>query len=237
MTPFKAEMSLQAGDQTLNFFLFFESHYAVEFGNKGHEKLVVVYDLDSKSWTDFDPPRIVRKTDYEEWFRRSEEKSRKSLASTTDVELKKFASAMLDPKFKESSSQDSITLENDVVKYEFSKPISLSDSQRKRFFEYDRLNAYRKAILERKFPPFAQVAVDDVLESRKFVPSLSVMSIRPPIPNPKASVRLSLEYRVLPFDEADKGPVVNAISRAIAMRDANLQKQSGNPKVPQRRTE
>lgn len=233
MTPFKIVTSMRVNDQVLSFYLYFDSRYAIEFDTQNHDKLLVVYDLDSKSWTDFDPQRIVRKEDYEEWNRRTEEKTRQSLASSTDIELKKFVGATLVPRFKITRAGDTIVLANDFFTYDLSKPLALSPSQRKRFFEYDRVSAYRKAMIERKFSPSIQLAVDEELEPRNFIPGAMLMTVK----TPKGNIQLNITARTMPFDAADTEPVADAIRRANAMRDSNLQKQSGNPKVPQRRTE
>ena len=206
---FKAEITIDVAGQSVECSILFDSHYAFEYDIDDHDKLLAVFDLEEMSWTEFDPPREVHLKDCEMWNRISVEKSRKSLSKVTDAKLKHFLETMIDPKFEIKKTENSITLENDVIAYHISSPLTVSPFQRTQFFKYDRLNAYRKAMHERKLPPTAQLVVDDEMEKSKFVPG----EIEVTIETPKDPIQFVIKSQIVTLNDVDKERVTSAIRR------------------------
>ncbi len=214
--PFKFEITLIAGNDSLQFAAFFRDHYAIEFEPGDETKVAAVYDLVAMSWQEFDPPRKVTMADCESWGKATTEISRKSLSKSSDPELTRFVKSLLDPQFDVTSSEDAITLANDVLTYRISNPMPLDSHQRQRFFAYDRLNAYRKAMTDRKLPPFPQLAVDDELEHRQFAPG----TIKLTIATPTGDVDLKVNIRVVDMTDSEVERVTEAIRRAGSTDDS-----------------
>jgi len=190
--------------------IFFSSHYAVEFDPDDPEEPVVVYDLESLSWRDFSPARTITMKHCEAWQKASADISRKSIAKVMDPTLKKFIEFMLNPRFKTTRDGDTIEMDNDAFTYRMTDPLALSARQRSRFFAYDRLNAYRKAMIERKLPPTAQLAVDGELERQNFVPGIIDVAVRAP----NGQINMTMRVRLAQLGPDDAERVAEAIRLA-----------------------
>jgi hypothetical protein len=209
VSPFKCKVQIVVDDKAIPASIFFSSHYAVEFDVENPDRPDVVYDLDAMSWYDFAPPRTIHLKECEAWAQASAERSRKSLAQITDDGLKRFVERTLEPQLEVVQEKDAVTFKNDVFKYRVSAPLTLDATQRKRFFSYDRLNAYRKAMLERKLAPFAQLAVDKELESRGFAPG----NIEFTIETPQGAVQVVVKAEIDEISSEEAARVADAIRR------------------------
>jgi hypothetical protein len=211
-TPFKALIEVRAGEERIPVAVYFAEHFAVEFDPEDNAQVVAVYDLDRMTWTEFSPPRTVTLNDCEAWARASVQRTEQSLARSTDERLNKFIRLTLDPQFEVAEQDNALLIKNEIFAFSISDPQPVSDQQRAQFFAYDRLNAYRKAIVERKFGPQAQLAVLDELEKRGFVPG----SIELQVSTPAGPVKLATTMRVTEMTPDEKKRVAGAIERSKA---------------------
>jgi hypothetical protein len=159
------------------------------------------------------PPQTIRWQDCEDWAKASVERTRKSLASSSDQTFNKFAELLLDPKFVVTSDAESVTLSNDVMTYRASQPMPLDAQQRKMFFTYDRLNAYRKALAERKVPPTPQIAVDDELDKREFAPGVIDFSLK----TPNGTTAITIKAHIVDLTPDELQFVTDVIEKGITV--------------------
>jgi hypothetical protein len=207
MDPFKCEITLHVGDDSYRFDTYFQDEYAVELDANNESRVAAIYNLTDGSWRDANTGQEITLQTCEQWARASSEMSRKSLAQATDTNLKRFVELSLEPKFEVIEGNGEITLQNDVLMYRVSNPVPLSELQRQRFFAYDRLNAYRKAMTERKLPPFPQLAVDDEIERLEFVPG----QIDVEIVTPSGDIEMTIELRIADLSDAEASRARDAI--------------------------
>jgi hypothetical protein len=131
---------------------------------------VVIFDLQLMTWTDFSHKKSATLADCEAWAQASKERIAKSLETVTDTRLKRFVQDSIEPSLKSRVEDEVLILSNPSITYRFTKYLTVDSQRRKKFFTYDRLNAYHKSMTERKLPPFLQLAVDRELESRELIP-------------------------------------------------------------------
>ncbi len=170
MSPFKCVLQLEMGEHSATSQIYFQSHYAVEFNPEDPSQPDVIFDLKDKSWRDFDPSQQVSWEECQSWTDSTTEATRKQLAASDNPEGSDMIKHTLDPDFQVSTEGETVVISNPILTYRVSEPMPLDELQQQRFITYDRLNAYRKAMLGKKLPPFPQLAVDDVLEERKIAP-------------------------------------------------------------------
>jgi hypothetical protein len=207
--PFKLDVTVSAGDETARATIYLVGQHAVEFA-EGKSEPEAVYDLREMSWRDLSSRRTVRLTDCEVWAKATVERTKTSLAKTADPKLRRFVEAQLDPQFKVREGDGKLTLANDVFKFEIRSKQSVTEKQRDLFFRYDTLNAYRKAMLERKLAPFPQLAVGKELAARDMVPNEMTLTVT----TSDEPVRLRVELRVSPVSAKEKERVSAVIRRA-----------------------
>ncbi len=190
--------------------IFFSSHYAVEFELIDPEMPAAVYDLDAMSWRQFSPPRTITLKNCEVWQKANSESLQETLAKFSDPKLKRFIELTLEPRFETTRDEDTIELKNEAMRYRMSDPIPLDADQRKHFFAYDRLNAYRKAMVDRKLPPAAQLAVDSELERQDFVPGITELTVQ----TARGEVQMNMKVRVERLNAEETERVAEAIRNA-----------------------
>lgn len=115
----------------------------------------------------------------ENWARQSKEKSSSSAASIPE-NVRSFLLWTLDPTFEVVATDTTLTLTSGQVDYKITG--TKTDSDLTNFFRYARLNAYKKAMTERKLLPFAELKVLEELERRKIEPESMEVRI-PGIPD------------------------------------------------------
>ena len=199
--PFKVEIKASADEREAGAVVYFIGRYAVEFVHGSDSKPEAIYDLEEMSWRDRSPLGTLRLADCQAWAKASAGRSRASIARTTDPELRRFIELMLDPQFKVTTEEDRVILINDVLMYEIHSTQTLSKANRDRFFSYDTLNAYRKAMVERKLPPTPQLEIDKEMAARKLVPSEIICTIT----TPNGKLRLKINLQVGPMSAEETG--------------------------------
>lgn len=207
---FKCDITLAAGEQSFQFTTLFYDRFAVELDPDDHEKVVAVYDLDALSWRDNRLGRTVTIEECESWASASAARSRRSLSQAGDANLQRFIELSLEPTFEVATEGDGIRLSNAILTYRVSNPLPLNARQCKRFFSYDRLNAYRKAMVERKLPPYPQLAVDDALEERGFAPG----RIEVVVATPGGDIALTIRIDKADLTEAETNRVAELVDQA-----------------------
>ena len=111
----------------------------------------------------------------ETWARQSKEKSSNS-AVTIPEPIRSFVQWSLDPTFEVEETDTTLTLTSGQVDYTITG--QKTDSDLTSFFLYARLNAYKKAMTERKLPPFAELKVLAELERRNMRPESMEVQIQ-----------------------------------------------------------
>ena len=137
------------------------------------------FDLKNQRWQHAESKQWVSLAQCEAWARQSKEKSTKSAASIPE-KVRPFVEWSLSPKFKIEAKDSVITLTSGQVDYTITA--TKTDSDLTNYFRYARLNAYKKAMTERKLPPFAELEVLEELERRKLMPTSMEVRI-PGIPD------------------------------------------------------
>jgi len=206
--PFKLVSTLASEGQETKFTIYFFGKHAVEFADGVDSKPVVIYDLGADSWREMSPARSVKLSDCEAWAKASAERSRASLTKVKDADLRRFLEGMLDPKFVVTAEKGRLQMVSDVLRYDVRSKQSPPKAQRDLLYAYDRLNAYRKAMQERKFPPFAQLAVTKELSAREMWPSAMTMEVSPP----KGKVRLQVNTEVQALTTEERARVKAVVS-------------------------
>lgn len=133
------------------------------------------FDLKNQRWQDAESEQWVSLAQSEAWAKQSKEKSTKSVAAIPE-DIRPFVEWSLSPDFKVETKDSAITLTSGQVDYAII--VTKSDSDLTNYFRYARLNAYKKAMTERKLPPFAELKVLEELERRKLMPKY--MEVRIP---------------------------------------------------------
>jgi hypothetical protein len=126
------------------------------------------FDLKSQRWQDADSKQWVSLAQCEAWAKQSKEKSTKSATSIPE-KVRPFVEWSLSPTFKIDEKDLVITMTSGQVDYTITA--TKTDRDLSNYFRYARLNAYKKAMTERKLPPFAELEVLEELERRKLMPT------------------------------------------------------------------
>jgi len=137
-----------------------------------------LFDLKNMRWQDEDTKRWVTLAQCEKWAKESKEESLSSTAQVPE-NVRAFGEWTLDPKFEIAATDDTLTLTSGKVDYQIA--VEKTDRDLTNFFRYARLNAYKKAMTQRKLPPFAELLVNEELERRKLMPRSMEIAI-PAVP-------------------------------------------------------
>ena len=171
----------------------------------------LLFDLDRMAWYDAAQQRWVDLKSGQAWEKATLERTKRNLALSSDEQTRAFIQAITDPQFDVQKEDDgTIVISNSHLTYSIIPAQKISPELLERFLAYDVLNAYNKAIEEKKLPPTPQVAVDDILAQHKILPWKMTAKIK----TLNGSVVFTTETKVEPFDESDKKLVQDAISGA-----------------------
>ena len=154
-----------------------------------------VFDLADMSWRGLAGPdegMTVTLQQAEEWAAASLAMSDSSALAAQPEAVASFVRAMLYPEFEMTESGDTLVFENAALRYEVQESIPLTAEFTRRYYAYDELNAYRKAMLMRQFPPFAQLLVSDSLAARQVLPTSLALTVR----TPQGETQMNLRVRV-----------------------------------------
>ena len=133
------------------------------------------FDLTQQRWQHDESKQWVTLSQSETWAKDSKEKSRNSVDSIPE-KMCPFIRWSLDPTFETTATDTTLTLTSGQVDYKI--VARKTDGDLTNYFRYAKLNAYKKAMTERKLPPFAELRVIEELERRKMMPTS--MEIRIP---------------------------------------------------------
>lgn len=157
---------------------YFVGDQAIELGWSGSGKLLASYNLADMSWWEGATGNTFDLPSCQDWAQTSMQVTRESLEQTPDSAAKDYVLSMLDPNFEVEASDDSINLSNAFYDFKIQTDGKVAPDRLRRFLNYDRLKAYRKAMLFRDHPPFMQLAIDDVLEKRGMFPLQTIMTVK-----------------------------------------------------------
>jgi hypothetical protein len=188
--------------------IYFHGTSAVEFEDTVDGKPAVIYDLTDGSWRDFSPPRVVTQADYEAWGKASFERTKASAAKAVSVDLRQFIEETLEPKFTVTAEENRLLLAGKILHYDIRTTAAFDKAKRERFYAYDKINAYRKAMIDRKLPPFAQLAVSRELATRDVTPTEMKVEIR----TPQQTIRLETKIEVIELSAAEQTRVAAVVA-------------------------
>lgn len=187
------KLSLVMSDSNGNSFgaqIVFDEGYAYEYGVELSDQPYTIFDLAANSWTDGESANRITLSQAQAWAEASRTKSRKTIEQITDPSERAFTEELLWPTFAVSSSLETIHLKSHSISYSASEPLQIDSATRNQIFAYDVLNAYRKAMVLRKAPPFPQLEVTRILREKGVFPGLLTMDLS----TPNGSVRVTIRY-------------------------------------------
>lgn len=132
------------------------------------------FDLKQGRWQDEASGKWVTLAQCEQWAAQSKEKSKASVASIPP-QVRPFVLWSLDPTFESKSTETSLTLTSGQVDYRIAGEKSNRDLFN--YFRYAKLNAYKKAMTERKLPPFAELKAIEAMERSGMAPTSITVEI------------------------------------------------------------
>lgn len=207
--PFKIAMELKTEEKTIEVDVFFIGDSAVEMDPEAPGSAAAIYDLKNLSWYDVAKKKTTTIADCEKWAESSLKRSQLSLRKLNDTQQRVFLSALYVPRFTPEMVKNELVLKNDAVEYRIANPEKHPANQRNRYFAYDRLNAYRKAFIN-KAPPFAQLELDKALQAREIFPTVMSATIKAPY----SEIRLDCKMKVVDLTAEEERKINDAISRA-----------------------
>lgn len=147
--------------------ILFVGKYAVVLADNPAQ-LDTVFDLEGLSWHD-ERGGAVKLEQAEAWARMMADKMRERLATLTDEQSKEFIQALLTPSFEVTETPKQLVFRNKFMRYTVSTA-PLEAGKARRFFAFDRLSTYQKAMQPGQLPPYPPLAVTAALEARSVLP-------------------------------------------------------------------
>jgi len=165
---FKVTAVTTSNDETLyDGETYFIDQTAAEYPNGIDGALKTVYYLDNQSWWLVDSSELITLVEAQEHVQEEAEKTRARLTDEVTPRLRRLMETLLDPQFEIEQTDDALMMTNEFMSYTIKTDQSLTDDQAERFFEFRRLEAYRKASI----PPFTHFVVNNELRIRQMLPS------------------------------------------------------------------
>jgi len=127
-----------------------------------------VFDLSGMSWW-HESAGDVPLAQCEAWAKASVARTQQSLAGEPDGPGKEFTKRLFEPEFSVTQVDENLVLENPYFRFEIAPTNALSGDRATRLYSYNRLNAYRKAMMG-QLPPFAELELNDQMNSRGIAP-------------------------------------------------------------------
>jgi hypothetical protein len=178
--PTKLTLSVAAGNGPVTTtILVFDGSKAWEFGPAVEGSPAATYDLHAPSWTEANDGQITLEK-ARAWAGDSKQRALASLGRVSDPDQKAFTALLLEPRFEVSQEGGTLRLDSHFITYVANEPLAISEELRADYFKYDELNAYRKAMIIRRTPPFVQLSVASILQQHALVPGHLVMTLRTP---------------------------------------------------------
>lgn len=149
------------------------------------------FDLKQQRWQHNESKQWVTLSQSEAWAKQSKEKASSSVVSIPE-KMRSFIRWSLDPTFETTASDTTLTLTSGQVDYKI--VVEKTDRDLTTYFQYAKLNAYKKAMTERKLPPFAELRLIEELEHRKMMPTS--MEIRIPAITQAPTIQILIAAKV-----------------------------------------
>lgn len=159
--------------------IVFDGQFAFEYGDGINGVPLATYDLVAPAWTDQGGQKISLEQ-AKAWAADSKQRALASLGKVTDPGQKAFTEMLLDPIFKITADENQIQLDSQYLEYTASEPLPVETKMMQAYFAYDELNAYRKAMVLRRAPPFPQLSVSGLLKDKAMFPGRLVMELHTP---------------------------------------------------------
>jgi hypothetical protein len=146
------------------------------------------FNLKSLSWLDNNTNQWITIEQCKAWAEQSKARSGKSIASAP-LGVRAFLTWSLDPSFSVEMSDEALRLTSGQVDYVIEGVASTVNMDG--YFRYAVINAYKKAMTERKLPPFAELKAIEEMKSLGHIPR----TISVTIPGVPESPVIVLEIR------------------------------------------
>jgi hypothetical protein len=140
------------------------------------------FNLNEMSWLDEKTNQWITVTQCKEWANQSKARSLKSSGSAP-APFRSFLLWSVDPAFKVENSNGALRLTSGQVDYVIEGEASKTDVDG--YFRYAVLNAYKKAITDKKLPPFAELKAIEEMKKLGHIPARISITI-PGIPESPA---------------------------------------------------
>jgi hypothetical protein len=146
------------------------------------------FNVKDMSWLDPRTGKWTTLAQCKEWAEQSKAKSLKS-ADAAPVNIRPFLLWSLNPTFKVEKVNDALRLTSGQVDYVIEGQASKTGSEK--YFRYAVLNAYKKAMTDRKLPPFSELKAITEMNNLGHIPRKIAVTI-PGIPKaPKFEMEIA----------------------------------------------
>jgi hypothetical protein len=152
------------------------------------ENEIEQFNLKNQSWLDAKTGKWTTLTQCKEWAEQSKAKSLKS-ADAAPANIRPFLLWSLNPTFKIEKTNGLVRLTSGQVDYVIEGQASKTEVEK--YFQYAVLNAYKKAMTERKLPPFSELKAIAEMSSLGKIPGKITVAM-PGIPQaPKFEMEIT----------------------------------------------
>ncbi len=146
------------------------------------------FNLKDQSWLDATTGKWTTLAQCKQWAEQSKAKSLRSAQSAPE-NMRAFLQWSLDPKFKVEKTDSALRLISGQVDYVIEGKATKANTDK--YFRYGELNAYKKAMTERKLPPFAELKAIEEINKLGHIPRKMTVTV-PGIPkSPKMEIEVS----------------------------------------------
>lgn len=149
------------------------------------------FNLKDMSWLDESTGKWITLAQCQKWAEQTREKTKKSTAAAP-AHVRAFVEWSLDPIFKAVKTEESLKLTSGQVDYVIEGEASKTEVDA--YFRYALLNAYKKAITEKKLPPFSEVKAIEEMKSLGRIPQKITVAM-PGIPGSPVIEMIIAEVR------------------------------------------
>jgi hypothetical protein len=125
------------------------------------------FNLKEMSWLDERTNQWVTAAQCKEWSEQSKAKSLQSTV-TAPARVRSFVMWSLDPTFRVEKSNGTLRLTSGHVDYVIEGEASMTGVDG--YYRYAIVNAYKKAIVEKKLPPFSELKAIEEMKALGYVP-------------------------------------------------------------------
>jgi hypothetical protein len=132
------------------------------------------FNLRDMSWFHEGTGQWITQAQCKAWAEQSKAKTVES-ADSAPVQIRSFLLWSLDPTFTVTKTNNTLRLTSGQVDYVIDG--HASDSDVDRYFRYAVLNAYKKAMTDRKLPPYAELKAIDEMKALGHIPRRIAVTI------------------------------------------------------------